>query len=132
MAVRLDSMRKAGQKTIGQHLAPNREIEGGLILRFSKFRCFKHRCHVPSYTPPKPEASASVKTAAREGCLHYNSLRHFAADIGQSEITALVTVSQALVVYAAQIEHRGVKIVNVHLLIVLDIAVAQFVRLAPG
>src|SRR5207249_5265887 len=62
----------------------------------------------------------------------YNSFRHFAAHVGQAKIPSLKTIGQSFVVDAAEVKHRGVEIVHVHLLVVLDPLISELIGLAPG
>ena len=48
--------------------------------------------------------------------LRQNFLGDGAVDIGQSKVAAAVTVGQLFVIEAHEVQHRGVKVVNVHTL----------------
>src|SRR5437667_6486563 len=56
----------------------------------------------------------------------------FPRHVSQPEIAALEAESQSLMIDATKIKHGGVQIMNVHLLTVFKVAIAQFIGLAPG
>ncbi len=58
------------------------------------------------------------------------SLWQLTSDIGQTEIAARIAIREPLVIESEQVEHRGVQIVDVHL--VLDRVVAVIVGRAVG
>src|SRR5206468_12261237 len=61
-----------------------------------------------------------------------NSFRHIARHVGEAKVAALKTIRQPRVIDAAEVKHGGMQIVDVHLLVVFDIAVAQLIGAAPG
>src|SRR2546428_14097264 len=64
--------------------------------------------------------------------LSHDSLGQVDRDVGKPKVAALEPIGQARVVDATEIKHGCVKIVDVHFLVVLDVAVAQLIGAAPG
>src|SRR4051812_13890018 len=63
-------------------------------------------------------------------CSRQQTFHDLAADVGQSEISALESVGQLGVIEAEQVEDRGVKVVDMHP--VLDDAEAEIIGLPVG
>lgn len=61
-----------------------------------------------------------------------NPLRNISRNVREAEIAALEAVGELFVVDAAEIKHRGVQVVDVHVLAVFDGFVTEFVGAAPG
>src|SRR5438874_2636242 len=65
-------------------------------------------------------------------CSNDNSLGNLTGYIRQPEIPALETERQSLMIDSAKIKHRCVQIMNMHLLVIIQITITQFIGLSPG
>src|SRR5213595_2474431 len=73
-----------------------------------------------------------MPVAEVEGQLSHDSFGHVARDVGKPKVATLEPIGQTGVVDATEIKHGRVKIVDVHFLVVLDVAVAKLIGAAPG
>src|SRR4051812_44163347 len=56
---------------------------------------------------------------------------NLARDICEPEVSPLITVGEPFMIDAGKVQHGRVEIVNMHFLVVLHIAITQFIGSAP-